>query len=261
MTGVRLRIARVIAFLLAYVLSGLPMFAGSLLGWPRWETLPGTLLWALLIPVFWLGIADLGRWVGVLDLGLRRQPGWRGQLALGAGLGTLLVGLVLILALATGSVRLTGFLTGGLGPSRLLMIALEYLFVATSEEALFRAFLSKLLPKALPRAWMVLITTLLFTAAHLRSAGPNPLLLAFLFLFGLLLMLPYLRTGALWLSIGLHWAYDSFNLLLLEQDQLLVKAWAPGNHLWLYITATLALLLAVTLLLRPSTHRWTKLAA
>lgn len=255
MTGIRSIAARVIAFLLVYVLSGLPIFAGGLVGWPRWETIPGTILWALLIPVFWLGTRLLARWVGIDQLGLQRQPGWGRQLGLGAGLGIGLVGMVLLLGLLTGSFRLTGFLVGGLGPLRLLIIGLEYLYVAVSEEVVFRSFLSELLPRGLARPWVALIATLLFTGAHLRKTGLDPLLLSFIFLLGLVLMLAYLRTGALWVSIGLHWAYDGFNLLLLEQDQVLVKEWGPGAHLWLYIVGTLALLLVVALRLRPHAKR------
>lgn len=76
-----------------------------------------------------------------------------------------------------------------------------------AEEIMVRGFLYSTLKKALRMRWAVILTSLLFAAAHLPEGGAaGPLYIAALDTFVLSLVLIYLRekTGSLWASIGLH---------------------------------------------------------
>lgn len=76
-----------------------------------------------------------------------------------------------------------------------------------AEEIMVRGFLYSSLKKALPMIWAVILTSLIFAAAHLSGGGDgNPLYVAAVDTFILSLVLIYLRekTGSLWASIILH---------------------------------------------------------
>ncbi|MBI6547036.1 MAG: CPBP family intramembrane metalloprotease [Cyanobacteria bacterium NC_groundwater_1444_Ag_S-0.65um_54_12] len=78
---------------------------------------------------------------------------------------------------------------------------------ALTEELLFRGFILGLLLQDLPRWPASMLSAVLFALAHLlRPIDPGQLLLSFLCLWcaGSLLAYCRLRTGTLWLGIGLH---------------------------------------------------------
>src|SRR3990167_1290209 len=75
------------------------------------------------------------------------------------------------------------------------------------EEILMRGFLFTSLKKHLPKAWAVIITSVLFAVAHLQIGNGTSLIwIAALDTLILSFVLIYLRekTGGLWASIGLH---------------------------------------------------------
>lgn len=76
-----------------------------------------------------------------------------------------------------------------------------------AEEIMVRGFLYSSLKKAMPMIYAVILTSVLFAAAHLPEGGSSgPLYVAALDTFILSLVLIYLReaTGSLWASITLH---------------------------------------------------------
>lgn len=76
-----------------------------------------------------------------------------------------------------------------------------------TEEIMVRGMLYSSFKKGLPVLWAILLTSLLFAAAHLPEGGAaGPLYIAALDTFVLSLVLIYLRekTGSLWSSITLH---------------------------------------------------------
>ena len=171
---------------------------------------------------------DLGR---AADLGFRRR-GWAREL--GRGLAVGLAGL----AVGLGVCALLGALVPALRypPGKTLRKALlgaaAALAIAVGEEALFRGVLLRRLERDGGRLAAVAITTLLYAAVHLiRTHGsPGPVhawsglsltlgllapladraalpRLAGLVVLGALLAAARLRSGALWLPIGIHAAF------------------------------------------------------
>lgn len=94
----------------------------------------------------------------------------------------------------------------GMGPLIMTFISLAIL-PPLAEEIMVRGFLYSSLKKALPIIPAVILTSLIFAAAHLPEGGAaGPLYIAALDTFVLSLVLIYLRekTGSLWSSITLH---------------------------------------------------------
>jgi len=74
------------------------------------------------------------------------------------------------------------------------------------EELIFRAILLRILSRAFGASWGLVLSSLLFGAAHLGHA--TPIQATQVTLNGVLMGLLYLSTGRLWMSIGMHTAFD-----------------------------------------------------
>ena len=99
----------------------------------------------------------------------------------------------------------------GLGKHTLYYGALwgfGFLLVGFTEEFGFRGYLQYTLSSGI-RFWpAVLATSLLFLVAHTGNSGETPIGLAAVLAAGLLLAVALWRTGALWVSIGIHLGWD-----------------------------------------------------
>lgn len=148
------------------------------------------------------------------DLGFRLDLRWARELALGV-----LGGAVLIILVATLLWALGGFVWA---PSRagtgraLIQGGWLFLFVAISEEALFRGYPFQRLAEGRLGPWGTqFLFAAFFAFVHLtnpgvQTAGPALKTLATLniALAAILLGLAYLRTRSLALPIGIHWAWN-----------------------------------------------------
>ena len=148
---------------------------------------------------------------GFRTLGLWFYPGWLKELARGAGIGAALIGLVATILFVLRAVRYFG-LTGA--PEDLLpglgAAAGVLLLVATCEELAFRGYGFQRLVDAFGPLGAVVVFSSLFGVVHLLNPSATILSTASTALSGVLLALAYLRTRALWLPIGIHWAWNFF---------------------------------------------------
>ena len=99
-----------------------------------------------------------------------------------------------------------------------ILIALGTLAaVSLAEEVFFRGYIYRRLSDATGPAWAAVLMSILFGALLVAGHRPPNLLTAFLdcTLFGILLAVAYLRTHALWLGWGLHFAYRAVTAVLL----------------------------------------------
>jgi len=142
-------------------------------------------------------------------LGFWFYPGWGREVLAGAGIG---LGLIVVGVLSAVALRATLFhgasemhpaVLGGV-----FKIAVLLLFAAANEEFLFRGYAFQRLVDSVGAIWAVGITSVLFGVAHLFNPSPTPLSTANTALAGVLLSLAYLKTRALWLPTGLHWAWN-----------------------------------------------------
>jgi len=132
----------------------------------------------------------------------------------------LLAGIV-IAGLMMGSIYLTEYALGWLkfeaftylAPSSLLPLlgwGVAFLLVGFYEEMLFRGYLFQNLEEGLNTFWAVLITCVLFSAAHLGNPNFNWGSVLGLVLSGLFFVYAFLRSRQLWLAIGLHIGWNFF---------------------------------------------------
>jgi len=168
--------------------------------------IPGFLIagiWALRrfdhLPAYTLGLTPIGPWV----------RGLLGGLCLGAAAA---VALVLIY---TGGGLATFVLREPMpGLPALAVVVASLLVIAVAEELVFRGYLFQTLLRGIGPLATVLLMALLFAAWSMQGGKVTPLAFTNQLLFGVLLGLLYLRTGALWLPIGVHGGWNIAAYLL-----------------------------------------------
>ena len=143
-------------------------------------------------------------------------------------------------------------------PVLLALVTIAILSLA--EEAIFRGYPFQRLATAIGPTGAAILMSVLFAAVLVGSNPPRHLMFALLdaFAFGLLLAMAYLRTHALWLGWGLHFAYRAVTGVVLGLPLLgrssgasLAESYATGPR-WLAGGAfglDAALLTAIVLLL------------
>jgi len=143
-------------------------------------------------------------------LGCSPHRGWIKNFAIGSLLGTASLLLAAAFTTLTRGIRFS-LDTAGARPIAQTMIVslLVFVFAAAAEEMLFRGYPLQTLTRA-RLAWLgVFLTSVPFAAVHLRNPNVVP---GFTFintaLAGLWLAVAYLRTGSLWLPLGLHWSWN-----------------------------------------------------
>lgn len=114
----------------------------------------------------------------------------------------------------------------------LLVVAVVGLLIQTStEEFMFRGYLTQFVYKYLRHPIFFLgIPTLLFAAPHIvniASFGGQWYAMVPYFVSGLLYAWFAYRTGALWMTIGLHWANNLGNAVLIGTDVDVIPSLAP----------------------------------
>jgi membrane protease YdiL (CAAX protease family) len=165
-----------------------------------------------------LGFAVMGR-VGqhqrqpVKAMGLDARPGWRREFAIGAAIGWGgVIACVLPTALVGGLV-ITLFTTWH--QFGLILLDLTILAIAAlAEEVAFRSYPFQRLIDAIGPGLATLVMCLLFGVVHLHNPDASAGSTLVTMLAGWLLALAYLRTRALWVSWGFHFAWNASMAIL-----------------------------------------------
>lgn len=145
---------------------------------------------------------------GISDVGM----GWRAGSMRNLGLGVL-GGLVSALAV-TGLPVLAGMATISKDPERgfslpsLLFVSLVMVFGAVGEELLFHGYAFQLLMRRIGAFSTLLPVGVLFAAAHANNLSASWMSFFNTFLWGVFLGLCFLRSGDLWLPIGVHFGWN-----------------------------------------------------
>ena len=90
----------------------------------------------------------------------------------------------------------------------LLFVSVLLLFGAVGEELLFRGYGFQVLVKGIGPFATILPVSVLFGLAHSQNLNFGPLALFNTILWGVVLGYAYLRSGDLWLPIGLHFGWN-----------------------------------------------------
>jgi uncharacterized protein len=167
-------------------------------------------------PVAWLGLYaaffplahGVGRLTGAGGLGamgLAPHRGWGRNLLLGFVFCAAFWMLKYVLLWALGAFRVEGVRPAGdlavLGGQALLAMFLS----SATDEVLLRGYLFRQLSGHLSAGALVALTTFLYVVNHVWYVHLTLGDAVFLGLLGLMFALALVRTGSLWLGLGLHW--------------------------------------------------------
>ena len=144
------------------------------------------------------------------DLGLSTRHLGR-DLLLGFVLGLLLQGTVIgILALA-GWYHVTSLAPASVAVVLILQGLGVHLLVALVEEGIFRGIIFRLLERTLGTWIAIMLSAVLFGLMHLVNPGATLFgAIAIALEAGIMLGAAYILTRSLWLSVGIHWAWNFF---------------------------------------------------
>jgi len=138
--------------------------------------------------------------------------GWSGsssrEFLLGAASGVSAAGLVMLLPVAAGAASFERVPASEHLWASLAFVSFVLLFGAFGEEMLFHGYAFQLLIRRLGAFATILPAAVIFGLAHMGNPGANWLGIGNTMLWGVLFGYAYLRTGALWLPIGLHFGWN-----------------------------------------------------
>jgi membrane protease YdiL (CAAX protease family) len=153
------------------------------------------------------------RWLEGLPwraLGLSFHPRWLRDLLLGSVIGIAALALAIIIATLAGGLSFTisgrDFAVAVI--KTLIGSSIIFVVAALAEEALFRGYPLQTLARA-HLVWVaIVLTSILFAAAHFSNPNSTLLGLVNTALAGVWFVIAYLRTRTLWLPLGLHWSWN-----------------------------------------------------
>jgi membrane protease YdiL (CAAX protease family) len=123
----------------------------------------------------------------------------------------------------------------------LLLSLAVFILVGYQEELLSRGYQLQNLIDGSGLRWALLLSSVIFAALHLFNPGAGPAAIVGLVFAGYFLAFGWLRTGRLWLSIGLHVGWNFFegtvfgfqvsglDLFTLMRHSVIGPAWATGG--------------------------------
>jgi membrane protease YdiL (CAAX protease family) len=141
-------------------------------------------------------------------MGLGAVRGWVRQAALGVAIGAGLV------AIAVAWIAIAGDLHVNIALSShtLVLMAVELFILVTgamAEELMFRGYPFHRLLEIAPAPVAVVIMSVLFAVAHAGNPHASRMAMVNTFAIAVLLSVAYLRTRALWLPWGIHFAWNT----------------------------------------------------
>jgi len=182
----------------------------------RFEAIFRPLLAAVLLAGFgWLlTVANHVESHRIAAQGLPLTPGWARQFGLGGaiGAGLVLVSVIPIVILGRLSFRTT---ISAHSLERAALVVLVVLAGALAEELMFRGYPFQRLVEATGAARAIVVFSILFGAVHLMNPGASIWGLINTIVIGIFLAIAYLRSRALWLPWGFHFAWNLTMGLLL----------------------------------------------
>jgi CAAX protease family protein len=170
--------------------------------------------------------------------GLPLAPGWRRQFWAGCGLGFVLVTIAVAAVGVLGTLKFHATLNSH-SLIRMILVLWVLLVGSLAEELMFRGYPFQRLVEAIGSGGAILVFSALFGLVHLMNPGASFWGLFNTVAIGVVLSLAYLRTRALWLPWGIHFAWNAtlgvvFGLPVsgICLFNIVIRATATGSH-WL----------------------------
>lgn len=182
----------------------------------RFEAIFRPVLVALLLALFsWLlAVGNHVEEHRIAAQGLPLSSGWARQLGIGCGIGFLLVTIAVIPVAVWGTLSFRVTLNMQ-GIARTAVVLGVLSTGALAEELMFRGYPFQRLVEGIGPTGAIAVFSVLFGVVHLSNPGASVWGLINTVAIGVLLALSYLRTRALWLPWGIHFAWNAVLGLLL----------------------------------------------
>jgi uncharacterized protein len=168
---------------------------------------------SILLFLLVFGYAAMGRVFNrqrepIREMGLVLRPGWQREVGLGSALGWgMLVASILPLVLSGGLIITFWLIPRQFG---ILLIDVSLLAVASlAEEVAFRGYPFQRMIEAVGPTLASIVFSFVFAALHLFNPGANRASFLVTVLGSWLLSVAYLRTRALWVCWGWHFAWNA----------------------------------------------------
>jgi uncharacterized protein len=168
----------------------------------------GILLFLLVVGYAVMARVFNGRREPIRSMGLVFRTGWQKEFGLGAALGwAMLLASILPLVLSGGLIITFWAIPRQFG---ILIVDLLVLAVAAlAEEVAFRGYPFQQLIEAIGPTLATIVFSILFAVMHVFNPGANRASFLVTVFCGWLLSVAYLRTRALWVSWGWHFAWNA----------------------------------------------------
>jgi hypothetical protein len=150
----------------------------------------------------------------VVSLGLRfnRLTVW--DLLIGFFLSGLMVGIIFITLMAAGMLEIQSIHWSGTSMPAVLGILVWFIgigvVVGLTEEMAFRGYLLQNLQEGIGMTWAIIISCILYGVVHMSNPNSSLLSGTLIAVIGFLRIFGWLRTGQLWLSMGMHAGWNFF---------------------------------------------------
>jgi membrane protease YdiL (CAAX protease family) len=141
-------------------------------------------------------------------IGLGWKSGSGRNLLAGFGSGVIAASLVTLLPLLTGAAELVPDPERPASVGGILFVSVVLLFGAVGEELLFRGYGFQILTSAIGWLPTLLLSSCLFGLVHVSNLNVSLLGIANTIGFGVVLGYAFLRSGDLWLPIGVHFGWN-----------------------------------------------------
>jgi membrane protease YdiL (CAAX protease family) len=200
----------IIAVIYFYIAQVISVHAGNGLSSGVW--LPfierAILLFLLLVGYAVMARVFNGRREPIRSIGLDFRPGWQKEFGLGAALGwAMLLASILPLVLSGGLIITFWTIPRQFG---ILIVDLLVLAVAAlAEEVVFRGYPFQQLVEAMGPTLGTIVFSILFAVMHMFNPGANRASFLVTVFCSWLLSVAYLRTRALWVCWGWHFAWNA----------------------------------------------------
>jgi len=145
-----------------------------------------------------------------LGLAVNSQAVW--DVTTGVIVSFLMIGLIFVWQLSAGWIKIDGFAweTDSMANALKAVLAFLVIFALSgwNEELLFRGYHLQTIASGTNLAWGVVISSVIFSVLHLGNPSATWVSAIGIFPAGLLFAYAYIRSGQLWLPIGLHMGWN-----------------------------------------------------
>ena len=132
------------------------------------------------------------------------------HLLMGILMGILLYGITFLISVTTGAEIIVGKPNYAASVSPFLLFIFGNFFSSFSEDILTRGYVFKHLDQKVAPMAILFISAILYLFNHIYRFGNGAETQLYLFVLGVLFIIPLLQTRRLWFTGGMHWAGNCF---------------------------------------------------